>query len=311
VIVAVVVAYLFLSGFLSNPTGPLGYFQAFTPWMKRAGGTDIHNHPWNYYLSILAWNHRGRGPIWTEGLILLLALAGGISVFRLNGSSNGADPHFLRFAAIYTVLLTVIYSAIPYKTPWCVLSFLSGIILLAGVGADFLFRKSPGTVAKTALVFVFLAGSGQLAWQAYRTSFIYQTDGRNPYVYAQPAPDIAELGKRVDELSRVHPQHEAMVVKVISTDEYYWPLPWYLRELKNVGYWTQVPDDSMAPVVIASPEFDEALTKKLDPTHLMTGYFGLRPGVMFEVWVKMDLWTEFINRRSKPRKDASGLAAKI
>ncbi len=292
---------MFLSGFLSNPAGPLGYIHAFAPWMQRAGATDIHNHPWQYYLSILIWNHRGSGPIWSEGLIVALAVVGGISTYRRRWICHNADAGFLRFLTTYTLILTAIYSAIPYKTPWCVLSFLSGMTMLAGVGACFLLRSAPGWLGKALVGGPLLAASGQLAWQSYRTSFIYQTDGRNPYVYAQPVPDIIDLGHRIDELARAHAQHDAMFMKVIATDDYYWPLPWYIRRMKNVGYWTKIPEDPNAPVVIASPEYDEALTHKLDPTHLMTGYYGLRPGVMFEVWVKMDLWTEFIKRRSKPK----------
>jgi uncharacterized protein (TIGR03663 family) len=37
VFLALGVAYLLLSGFLSHPAGPLGYFETYLPWMKRAG----------------------------------------------------------------------------------------------------------------------------------------------------------------------------------------------------------------------------------------------------------------------------------
>ena len=56
-------------------------------------------------------------------------------------------PHFL---ALYTILLTAIYSAISYKTPWCLLSFFHGMILLAGIGAAALvefFRALPLSVS--------------------------------------------------------------------------------------------------------------------------------------------------------------------
>src|SRR5207249_2852471 len=89
--VSLAVAYLFLSGFLSHPTGPLGYFQSFTPWIHRAGATDIHNHPWYYYLSILIWSHRASGPVWSEGLIIGLAMFGGISAFRQKWTCQNAD----------------------------------------------------------------------------------------------------------------------------------------------------------------------------------------------------------------------------
>jgi uncharacterized protein (TIGR03663 family) len=298
---ALIVAYLLLSGFLSNPAGPLGYFHTFTPWLQRAGGTDIHNHPWYYYLSMLLWTHRASGPIWSEALIVVLALIGMTSVFAPVRTCASADLRFLKFIALFAIILTVAYSAIPYKTPWCVLSFLGGMGLMAGVGACTLLRLAPGIVGKGLVGMALIMGSIQLRSQAYRTSFEYQADGLNPYVYAMPVPDILELGHTVDELARVSRDGSALVIKVIATDDYYWPLPWYIRQMTNVGYYTSLPEDPAAPIVIASPEYDETLSKRLDRTHLMTGYRGLRPGVMFEVWVRMDVWTDYVKRKNQNR----------
>jgi predicted membrane-bound mannosyltransferase len=146
-----------------------------------------------------------------------------------------------------------------------------------------------------------LGGVGHLAWLSYQTSYVFNTDGRNPYAYAQTVPDLVDLGERMKELARAAPQHEAMVIKVLSVDEYYWPLPWYLRWFPNVGYWTEVPPDPAAPVVIASPQFDQELERRLGSTHQMTGYLGLRPTVVFGIWVQKDLWQTFLESRSQPR----------
>ncbi len=67
-------------------------------------------------------------------------------------SENAArDSHFAvpeecfpRFLAFYTLVLTGLYAIIPYKTPWCMLSFLDGMILLAGVGAWAILLGFPG-----------------------------------------------------------------------------------------------------------------------------------------------------------------------
>ncbi len=91
------------------------------------------------FMEFFIWNvshffHSGKGPIWSEGLILALALIGILSVFTGKNWTEG-NRNFIRFLALYTIILTVIYSAISYKTPWCLLSFWNGMILLAGVGA--------------------------------------------------------------------------------------------------------------------------------------------------------------------------------
>jgi hypothetical protein len=191
-----------------------------------------------------------------------------------------------------------VYSAIPYKTPWCVLTFLSGLILLAGVGAITLVGLIPGKSAKAIVAILLTSGLGHLGWQAYCASYVYFADSRNPYVYAQTLPEARQLAGKIEALAHAYPQGEHMVIQVLSSDGYYWPLPWYLRRFPNVGYWTgHLPEDLDAPVILASPEFDEALTRRLDATHLMTGYFGLRPGALMQLWVRLDLWRAYLKER--------------
>jgi uncharacterized protein (TIGR03663 family) len=298
-IVALIVAYAFLSGFFTHPAGPLGYFQTYAPWLQRAGGTGLHKFPWYHYLALYFWRHPTGSPVWSEALILVLAIIGGIAAFVGRNPGN-ADGTFVRFLTVYTVLLTLIYSAIPYKTPWNALSFLSGIILLAGFGAALAVHSLRPKPLKIVAVFALLAASAQLAWQAYRASFVMFVDQKNPYVYAQPVPEVAEIGKMAEDLAKASPQGDRMVIKVIWSDPYYWPLPWYLRRFANVGYWTQVPQDPAAPLVLCSSDLDEPLTKKLDPTHIMTGYKGLRPGVPVETFVDMKLWEVYLKTRPRP-----------
>ena len=300
-------SYLFLSGFLTNLHGPLDYLRSYTPWLSRAHGTDLHRHPWYYYLQILLWSHEKGGPIWSEGIIVGLGVVGAIySLLPKQKSRFEGSIIFGRFITFSTILLIVIYSVIPYKTPWCVLNMLLGIILLAGTGVSTLVRLIPGTMGKILITLVILAGCVQLTQQSYRTSFVAYTDPRNPYVYAQTVPDIEQLQNRLNVLSAASPQDDAVIIKVFSIDNYYWPLPWNLRRFPNIGYWNSVPSSPDAPIVLASPEFDAELTRKLDSTHLMTGYFGIRPGVFLEVWVRMDLWKSYLDKRKAEKPEQPG-----
>ena len=87
------------------------------------------------------------GPIWTEAVIILLAVVGFVAALTRKGLS-AANADLLRFIAFYTLILTVAYSAIPYKTPWCMLGFLHGMILLAGVGAVVLVKLVPNVLPR-------------------------------------------------------------------------------------------------------------------------------------------------------------------
>jgi hypothetical protein len=73
-------------------------------------------------------------------------------------------------------------------------------------------------------------------------------------------------------------------------------LPWYLRGFKQAGWWAEVPTDPFGPVMIVSSKFQAALDE--NKTHLMAGYFELRPQVFFELYVQLDLWRTWLERKT-------------
>ena len=138
---AILVSSLLFSSFLSHPRGIVDSVRAYGIYLDRAGAASWHFHPWDYYLRLLIHFPAEGAPLWTEGLIVVLAVVGGAAGWSARGVP-GADSRVLRFLGFYTLLMLVLYSAIPYKTPWCLLGFLHGMILLAGAGAVFLVRAS-------------------------------------------------------------------------------------------------------------------------------------------------------------------------
>lgn len=306
--VALLTACLFLTNFFRHPVAAVDYLRSYAPWFGRAHGTNIHHHPWNYYLRMLVWWKTGKDAAWSEGLIVGLTIVGAIASLLPRGREGveGNLP-FARFLTFTTLILTAVYSITPYKTPWCVLSFLLGMILLAGIGAVAVLRRLPGKALKVVVALGLLAAYGQLGWQSYRTSYVAYVDEANPYVYAQPVPDVVELAKQMQKLSHAYKDHDATLVKVFSKDPYIWPLPWYIRQFPNVGYWVGLKDDApqsdvQAPIVLADPDYDEILTKKLGDTHLMNHIYGLRPGTFFEIWIRMDVWTAYLEwKKTQPQ----------
>jgi predicted membrane-bound mannosyltransferase len=145
---------------------------------------------------------------------------------------------------------------------------------------------------KIALAFLLLASLGHLAWQAWMLDTTYAADQRNPYLYAQTSPEILKLVAQVQSIASVLPQPSQMLIKVVAPEGDYWPLPWYLRSFKQVGWWEQVPPDPYAPVMIVAARLGAALDET--KTHLMRGYFALRPGVSFELYVELGLWKQWL-----------------
>ena len=298
-----VVSALLHSSLLSNPVGILDSIRTYTTYLGRADGNGLHDHPWHYYLKMLLYFKFGDGPIWTEALIVLLAVVGFIAAMTRKGLS-AADPGLLRFIAFYTLIMTAVYSAIPYKTPWCALGFLHGMILLAGAGTVVLVRMTPNILPRLIVLFLLFDASIHLTWQSCQSSYKYCADSRNPYVYAHPTPEIFTVVEKIEEYAGVHEDGRNMPIDVICPGGDYWPLPWYLRSFKRVRWSNQVVNDvKSAPLIIASDKVENTLANKL---YTLTPveerqmylylfdkpyYVWLRPNVKLTGLVSKDLWS--------------------
>jgi uncharacterized protein (TIGR03663 family) len=309
VLVAVAVSAGFFSSFGSNPRGVVDSITAYAHYVQRAAGQGSagrHDHAADYYLRILFWWKHGRGPIWTEASIAALALVGVIAAALGRGLTPRQIP-WARFLAVFTVVMTVAYSAISYKTPWCAIGVLHGIILLAGIGMAVLVRIAPTYPLKYVVVAVLTAAVGHLVWQSYQASFVACEDPDNPYVYAHTTSDVLRLADRLVEVVGADPNREQAAVQVICPDDDYWPLPWYLRHLEHVGWFSQIPPGAAAPVIVIQAEIEPALARKLYEeappgqrylylplmSTLDSRDWQLRPHVPLRVYIRSDLWEHY------------------
>ncbi len=293
------VALLLFSSFFTNAAGPLDSVRTYLPWLHRAEGASPHIHPWYFYLQRLLYFHVGKGPAWTEALIFVLAIIGTRAAFVRQGLAD-ASASFVRFLALYSFALMAVYGLISYKTPWCLLSFWHGMVLLAGVGAAWLVHSARQRALRIGLRVLLLVGAAHLTWQSVLANGAYAADYRNPYVYAQTSPDLLRLVRQVQALAQVSPQGPEMIVKVMARDGDYWPLPWYLRNLKRVGWFDQLEFKQYAPVMIVSAQFHAGLDE--NRTHVMVGYFQLRPQVFLELYVDVNLWRAYLAKHP-PKPD--------
>jgi uncharacterized protein (TIGR03663 family) len=294
---AFLVWLILFSSFFTNWNGLADSVRTYLPWLKRAGGESPHIHPWSFYLERLVWFHPPKGPLWSEGLILVFAVIG----IAVSFSRKKSPLH--RFLAIYTITLTIIYSVISYKTPWCLLGFWHGTILLAGVGAVALWELARGRVLKVLVASALGGVIVQLAPQAWRASFDLPASNRNPYAYAQTSRNALELVKKVEGIGRIAPAGYTTVVKVIAPESDYWPLPWYLRRFQNTGWYSASPADPYAPVVIAAAKLDLRLDEKSDKKWIMAGLFEFRPGYFMELYVELELWRKFVETLPREKNE--------
>lgn len=301
--VALATSVTLFSSFFQNGAGPLDSLRTYLPWLERAGGASPHIHPWTFYFERLFWFRPAPGPVFTELLIGVLALAGFIGAF-LPDRFPPFHRGLARFLAVYTVLLTAVYTVIGYKTPWCILGPLHGMVLLAGLGTATLFRRVRPFPARIALVVVLAAAAVHLGLQARRATTTLETDQRNPWVYAHTSKDLLRLVDRVLGIARTDGNAASIGVNVMAPNGDYWPLPWYFRSLKEARWSTGIPLDPFAPIVISGARLHAALDEKSDKRWLSVGYYEHRPRVFFEMFVEIELWKRYLAARPpEPEED--------
>ncbi|MBN1845948.1 MAG: TIGR03663 family protein [Sedimentisphaerales bacterium] len=295
----VVVSVLLFSGFFQNLRGPLDSILTYKTYFGRAQGSGIHDHPWYYYLQMLLYSRYYDGPRWSEALIVALAAAGGFAALRGRLAEGRLWP--ARVITLYTLGMVLVYSAVPYKTPWCLLGFLHGMILLAGWGAIRIldqFRRRPGRIA---WLLVLSLGMVHLAFQAWRANVTYGDDSRNPYVYSHTLAELLDLVDRLEELAGGLPAQHDLYIQVICPKDDYWPLPWYLRGFHKV-HWQNAVDPRLpaASVIVIAPSLEQDLFGKLysrpfeqRELYLRDREVLLRPNVPLELFITQKVWDGF------------------
>ncbi len=292
---------LFYSSFFTNPTGILDSMLTYKSYVARGAESGIHFHPWYYYLKMLLFSKYGNGPVWSEAFVLILAIWGLVTIF-VKGKKI-PNNNLLRFLAFYTIILTGFYSIIPYKTPWNLLGFFHGMILLAAIGTAEILKVVTKT-QKWIVYSILIVCCAHLAWQSYLANFKYYAEPTNPYVYAHPTKDILAISDRVIEIANLYPDGLETTIQVIAPNDDYWPLPWYLRSLSNVGWWNEIDEQfPSAPIILASPVVEEKLLEKLyllpppGQRNLYVPLFDstmeLRPQIELRGYVVNDLWMRY------------------
>jgi predicted membrane-bound mannosyltransferase len=109
------------------------------------------------------------------------------------------------------------------------------------------------------------------------------------------------MATRIRQLAALHPDGDRMLVAVIASPHEQWPLPWYLRTMPHVGYWT-APGDALAmrpPVVVSSSDNAAAVEGALGERY-MSEFYGLRPEVLLTLYVERGLWDRFLAAQTPP-----------
>jgi uncharacterized protein (TIGR03663 family) len=268
--VFLLVSVALFSWFGRNWSAMAALIHAAPSFAARASG-EGHQKPLWYYAHLLAGGRSGL-------LICAVACIGLLLAVRKHEASAFA------WLAYYAVFVFVLYSVIPYKTPWLALNFWLPIALLAGLAAASLWHlplEHPAVrVALRASCLVVGAVAAVLvAHDTRQRVFLHPADEDNPYAYAHTSEDLLGLPTELAEM--VHQEKLASPrIAVIASDP--WPLPWYLRKYAQVGYWQPGQTVGQADFYITSTDAANQYADQLKSFH--ADFFGERPGVLIILW---------------------------
>lgn len=272
---------------------------AYGTYFARAGARAGHEQPWYHYLELLGWWKRGTGPVWTEAIVMVFGVLG-LATALLRSGETHARRRLGVFLAFYAILMWIVYSAIPYKTPWSILGAYHGLIIMAGVGASHLLGRAARGGLRWPAMGLVAATVVFLAWESYRASIVFCDDPTTPYVYAHPGRDVKAIASKVTALAAASGAGDSLAVQVVAPGDDYWPLPWELRSMSHVGWWSALSDDfTPTPVILASPDVEEHLLRRIYEHRpagegelyvpLFDGPMYLRPGKEIRGYVTLDL----------------------
>ena len=129
-------------------------------------------------------------------------------------------------------------------------------------------------------------------YQMYQLNFVHYDDDQYPYVYAHTHRELLQMLEEIDRISKRLGTGPDTGIAMVSPD--YWPLPWYLRDYKRVGYYQKIVSTN-EPIIIASTVQEEQLKQAYEDRYVLVssgksdGSFGLRPGVDLLLYVRKDV----------------------
>lgn len=80
---------------------------------------------------------------------------------------------------------------------------------------------------------------------------------------------------------------ENLKITVVDTENFYWPLPWYLRNYEKASYYTEPPVNKEYDAIIVS--VTSRMYSKIPKENYASYNFSLRPGKEFTLYYNKSL----------------------
>ncbi|MCA1567847.1 MAG: glycosyltransferase family 39 protein [Acidobacteria bacterium] len=274
---------LFYSSFFTNSKGVWDAVEAYKVW-KKTGESGFHGYGWHKYLQWLVIDKANTpgGEKWEFGeepALFLLASTGALLALL-----RETRRRFPLFAALWGFGLLAAYSLIKYKTPWLVLSMLVPFAITGGYAIDRLYRRYSRALALGVLGVALLVA----AYQTVQLNYVHYDNDRYIYVYAHTKREYLDLIGEINRIAERAGTKYETGINVAAPE--YWPMPWYLRDYKRVGYQSRViPAATTDAVIIASTSQSAEMQATNGAKYQLVGTYPMRPGVTLNLYARRDL----------------------
>jgi len=263
-IFAFIFAFVYSTMFMDPVDVWNGMTKGVTFWLQRSTSWEGHFKPFGYYTGLLM-NY--------EHAVLFLSVA--VAFFALK------EP-FGRWCAWWAFATWLIFSLIPYKTPWLDPHFIIPMAMVAGIGIDRLSRSLKGQMKYAPLLIVLplLAISWTMAWDL---TYVKYADGNIQLVYVSGVDGYTEIVEKVANESKRFDGINTTIA-VVSTD--YWPLPWSLRNYKHAAWHGRSVEGQDAPIVISSRSDYFEIIPEVRGLYFAPVRYEIRSGVYVWLYVR-------------------------
>jgi len=321
VLVFLAINLLFYSSFFTNfPQGVYDAFKTFQFWTKT--GKENHVHPIATYAW---WLLEQESPLLTLGLLggmlplirkvkpyALFVVLWAFGLFAAYSLISYKTPwlalnFILPLALVSGSAMQWIYTAlakqdVSRRVRWAIVVGVLVISIGPAAGLARLFDEYAHAVLMGGLSDNTSPFREGVHWKTFIPGFQtfdlnfrnYDNDDRYyVYVYAHTRRDTLKLVDDINRLAERTHQAGETGITIVSPD--YWPLPWYLRDYKRVGYHGQM-TVSNEPIIIAKSNQAAEVEANYGDRYQQVksglnpeGTFSLRPGVDLLLYARREL----------------------